>query len=85
PQGVDGAGGGHGGRGAACLVDDKKLPDDVWGGDAYAWSSLAKPLSYGSRGGTTSKEVDYGGGGGGKVMVVVKSNVEMNGGLFADG
>ncbi|GJT46115.1 hypothetical protein Tco_0954830 [Tanacetum coccineum] len=85
PQGVDGAGGGHGGRGAACLVDDKKLPDDVWGGDAYAWSSLAKPLSYGSRGGTTSREVDYGGGGGGKVMVVVKSNVEMNGGLFADG
>nr|GEV91644.1 transmembrane protein, putative [Tanacetum cinerariifolium] len=31
------------------------------------------------------EEVDYGGGGGGKAMVVVKSNVEMNGGLFADG
>ncbi|XP_071730346.1 uncharacterized protein [Rutidosis leptorrhynchoides] len=85
PRGFDGAGGGHGGRGAACLVDDKKLPDDVWGGDAYAWSSLAKPLEYGSKGGTTSKEVDYGGGGGGKMMVVVTGNIEMNGVLLAEG
>nr|KAJ0207051.1 hypothetical protein LSAT_V11C500245200 [Lactuca sativa] len=85
PQGVDGAGGGHGGRGAACLVDEKKLPDDVWGGDAYAWSSLAKPLNYGSKGGTTSKEIDYGGGGGGKIMVVVKGNIEMDGTLLAEG
>nr|XP_043627763.1 uncharacterized protein LOC122599331 isoform X2 [Erigeron canadensis] len=85
PHGLDGAGGGHGGRGAACLVDDTKLPDDVWGGDAYAWSSLAKPLSYGSKGGTTSRDVDYGGGGGGKIMIVVKGYVEMNGGLFAEG
>lgn len=85
PQGVDGAGGGHGGRGAACLVDDEKLPEDVWGGDAYAWSSLAKPLNYGSRGGTTSRDVDYGGGGGGKIMVVVKGTVEMNGVLLAEG
>ncbi|KAJ9537317.1 hypothetical protein OSB04_030050 [Centaurea solstitialis] len=85
PQGVDGAGGGHGGRGAACLVDDEKLPDDVWGGDAYAWSSLAKPLNYGSKGGTTSKDADYGGGGGGKIMVVVKGNIEMNGSLLAEG
>lgn len=53
PQGVDGAGGGHGGRGACCLVDTDKLPEDVWGGDAYSWKSLQKPLSYGSKGGST--------------------------------
>ncbi|KAM0070543.1 hypothetical protein Hdeb2414_s0001g00014361 [Helianthus debilis subsp. tardiflorus] len=85
PYGLDGAGGGYGGRGAACLVDDEQLPDDVWGGDAYAWSSLAKPLNYGSKGGTTSKEVDYGGGGGGKITVMVNGSIEMNGLLLAEG
>lgn len=43
PEGVQGAGGGHGGRGANCLIDNTKLPDDVWGGDAYSWSSLSEP------------------------------------------
>ncbi|KAK1417918.1 hypothetical protein QVD17_27054 [Tagetes erecta] len=85
PHGLEGSGGGHGGRGAACLEDDRALPDDVWGGDAYAWSSLAKPLNYGSKGGTTSKEVDYGGGGGGKIMVMVNGSIEMNGLLLAEG
>lgn len=85
PQGIEGAGGGHGGRGAACLIDDKKLPDDVWGGDAYSWSTLEKPWSYGSKGGTSSKEVDYGGGGGGRIMVVVLGSLEVNGSLLADG
>ncbi|KAI3804675.1 hypothetical protein L1987_26398 [Smallanthus sonchifolius] len=85
PQGLGGSGGGYGGRGAACLVNDTQLPDDVWGGDAYGWSSLAKPLNYGSKGGTTSKEVDYGGGGGGKIMVVVNGSIDMNGLLLAVG
>ncbi|KAL0311911.1 UNVERIFIED_CONTAM: hypothetical protein Sradi_5590400 [Sesamum radiatum] len=85
PQGVDGAGGGHGGRGAACLKDKSKLPEDVWGGDAYSWSSLGKPWSYGSRGGTTSREVDYGGGGGGRVMLLVSKLLEVNGSVLADG
>ncbi|KAL6533975.1 hypothetical protein OROHE_013808 [Orobanche hederae] len=85
PQGVDGAGGGHGGRGAACLTDKSKLPEDVWGGDAYSWSSLGKPWSYGSRGGTTSKEVDYGGGGGGRVMLLVSKLLEVNGSVLVDG
>ncbi|GLT85498.1 hypothetical protein SLE2022_036870 [Rubroshorea leprosula] len=85
PQGVDGAGGGHGGRGACCLVDKQKLPEDVWGGDAYSWSSLQKPLSYGSRGGSTSKEVDYGGGGGGLVTIEIEVLLEINGTLLADG
>ncbi|TYJ29892.1 hypothetical protein E1A91_A06G097700v1 [Gossypium mustelinum] len=85
PQGVEGAGGGHGGRGACCLVDDRKLPEDIWGGDAYSWSSLQEPCSYGSKGGTTSKEVDYGGGGGGWVKMEIKDLLEVNGSLLADG
>ncbi|KAJ9555936.1 hypothetical protein OSB04_010550 [Centaurea solstitialis] len=85
PQGLDGAGGGFGGRGAACLMDEKKLPDDVWGGDAYSWSSLEMPWSYGSKGGTTSKEADYGGGGGGRIQLLVQWHVEINGSLLAEG
>ncbi|KAA8521316.1 hypothetical protein F0562_011989 [Nyssa sinensis] len=85
PQGIDGAGGGHGGRGACCLTDKEKLPEDVWGGDAYSWSSLQKPCSYGSKGGTTSKEVDYGGGGGGRIQLEIVKFVEVNGSLLADG
>ncbi|KAK9266622.1 hypothetical protein L1049_003574 [Liquidambar formosana] len=85
PMGVQGAGGGHGGRGASCLIDNTKLPDDVWGGDAYSWSSLAEPWSYGSSGGTTSKEVDYGGFGGGRIKFDVNSTVDFYGSLLADG
>lgn len=85
PQGVDGAGGGHGGRGACCLVDKTKLPEDVWGGDAYSWASLQTPESFGSRGGSTSKEVDYGGLGGGLVWMTVHQFLEMNATILADG
>ncbi|KAL5190276.1 hypothetical protein HKD37_04G009752 [Glycine soja] len=85
PQGVEGGGGGHGGRGASCLVDTTKLPEDVWGGDAYSWASLQNPYSFGSRGGSTSKESDYGGLGGGLVRMVVHQIVEMNATVLADG
>ncbi|KAL5973657.1 hypothetical protein ACLOJK_030311 [Asimina triloba] len=85
PLGIDGAGGGHGGRGACCLKDSKKLPEDVWGGDAYSWSSLQKPCSYGSKGGTTSKEFDYGGGGGGRIWLEVLGDLLANGTISADG
>lgn len=85
PQGVDGAGGGHGGRGAGCLIDTKKLPEDVWGGDAYSWSTLNKPWSYGSKGGSTSEEIDYGGGGGGRVKMDILQLLDVNGSLLADG
>ncbi|XP_056163736.1 uncharacterized protein LOC115684582 isoform X2 [Syzygium oleosum] len=85
PQGVQGAGGGHGGRGANCLTDNEKLPDDVWGGDAYSWRSLDKPYSYGSKGGTTSKEEDYGGEGGGRIKFEVENEIEVSGSLLADG
>ncbi|KAJ6856762.1 hypothetical protein NC651_038434 [Populus alba x Populus x berolinensis] len=85
PQGLEGAGGGHGGRGACCLMDKDKLPEDVWGGDAYSWSSLQEPCSYGSKGGSTSKEVDYGGGGGGRVKMTVKEYLVLDGAVLADG
>ncbi|KAF5726034.1 hypothetical protein HS088_TW23G00772 [Tripterygium wilfordii] len=85
PTGDQGSGGGHGGRGASCVTDNKKLPDDVWGGDAYSWSSLAEPSSYGSKGGTTNKEENYGGEGGGMIRVEVNSTVEVGGSLLADG
>lgn len=85
PSGVQGAGGGHGGRGASCVTDNTKLPDDVWGGDAYSWSSLDEPWSYGSKGGTTCKGENYGGEGGGRIWLEVKSSIEVDGGLMADG
>ncbi|KAL3500639.1 hypothetical protein ACH5RR_039732, partial [Cinchona calisaya] len=85
PQGFDGAGGGYGGRGAACLMDQEKLPDDVWGGDAYGWAALKEPCSYGSKGGTTSRDLDYGGGGGGIIKLKVGKLLEVNGSLLADG
>ncbi|KAJ0491311.1 hypothetical protein HanIR_Chr12g0562491 [Helianthus annuus] len=53
--------------------------------DAYGWSSLDQPFDYGSKGGTTSKEVDYGGKGGGRVWVEVVDAVEIIGSIFADG
>uniref|UniRef100_A0A1J3JZJ4 DUF8003 domain-containing protein n=1 Tax=Noccaea caerulescens TaxID=107243 RepID=A0A1J3JZJ4_NOCCA len=86
PEGVEGAGGGYGGRGACCLSDTTtKLPEDVWGGDVYGWSSLEKPEIYGSRGGSTSNEVDYGGGGGGTVAIEILGYVKLNGSVLADG
>lgn len=85
PTGLQGGGGGHGGRGASCVTDNTKLPDDVWGGDAYSWSSLDKPASYGSKGGSTSKEVEYGGEGGGRIWVEVDGTVDVSGNLLADG
>ncbi|KAK7352920.1 hypothetical protein VNO80_18351 [Phaseolus coccineus] len=85
PQGVEGGGGGHGGRGASCLIDMTKLPEDVWGGDAYSWASLQNPYSFGSRGGSTTKERDYGGLGGGLVRLTLHQIVEMNASVLADG
>lgn len=85
PEGVQGSGGGHGGRGASCVVDNMKLPDDVWGGDAYSWSSLEEPWSYGSQGGTTSKEENFGGKGGGRIRLEVVNEIEVGGSLIADG
>ncbi|XP_010519873.1 PREDICTED: uncharacterized protein LOC104799183 isoform X2 [Tarenaya hassleriana] len=85
PPGIDGCGGGQGGRGACCLTDNKKLPEDVWGGDAYSWSTLQRPWSYGSKGGSTSREIDYGGGGGGRVKMDIMQFLEVNGSILADG
>lgn len=67
------------------MVDKTKLPEDVWGGDAYSWSELHKPCSFGSRGGTTSKEADYGGLGGGRVKMEIVGYVVVEGSILADG
>ncbi|GMQ06267.1 hypothetical protein CsSME_00050919 [Camellia sinensis var. sinensis] len=85
PAGVQGAGGGHGGRGASCVMDNTKLPEDVWGGDAYSWASLGEPWSYGSQGGTTNREENYGGKGGGRIGFYIKGAIEVHGSFLADG
>ncbi|CAI0381031.1 unnamed protein product [Linum tenue] len=85
PSGVQGAGGGHGGRGASCLSDNTKLPEDVWGGDAYSWADLQNPWSYGSKGGTTSKEENYGGEGGGRIELNATNSIEFYGTLLGEG
>ncbi|KAM7257442.1 hypothetical protein ACFE04_013183 [Oxalis oulophora] len=85
PSGVQGAGGGHGGRGASCVTDNKESPEDVWGGDAYSWLELDRPWSYGSKGGTTSKEEDYGGEGGGRIGLFIDGLIEFGGSLLANG
>ncbi|WVZ96825.1 hypothetical protein U9M48_042413 [Paspalum notatum var. saurae] len=84
PTGTYGDGGGHGGRGASCFVKKGQSQEDSWGGDTYAWSALKAPNSYGSRGGSTSSEKDYGGGGGGVVWLFA-GEIVMNGTVLADG
>ncbi|PIN14347.1 hypothetical protein CDL12_13025 [Handroanthus impetiginosus] len=85
PDDAEGGGGGHGGRGASCVMDNKKLPEDVWGGDAHSWDSIEMPWTYGSKGGTTKKEEDYGGRGGGRNWLQVNNTVDMRGMLLANG
>lgn len=85
PSGTHGDGGGHGGRGASCFVNEGQTQEDSWGGDAYAWNDLERPDSYGSRGGSTSKEVDYGGGGGGRIWLKVEDMVDLDGVISSDG
>ncbi|KAL6608326.1 hypothetical protein ACP70R_041389 [Stipagrostis hirtigluma subsp. patula] len=84
PTGTFGDGGGHGGRGASCNVRKGQTQEDSWGGDTYAWSELKTPSSYGSKGGSTTVEKDYGGGGGGVVWLFAEEIV-MNGTVLADG
>ncbi|CAN1248608.1 hypothetical protein LINPERPRIM_LOCUS6806 [Linum perenne] len=82
PVGYDGAGGGHGGRGASCL---KKNNTNNWGGDVYAWATLDRPWSYGSKGGGTSFEKKFGGNGGGRIMLNVTEILYLNGSVNAAG
>ncbi|KAF8364605.1 hypothetical protein HHK36_033425 [Tetracentron sinense] len=82
PISHDGAGGGHGGRGASCL---KSNQTNFWGGDVYAWSTLSEPWGYGSQGGSTSAEKHFGGKGGGRVMLKVKDVLYLNGSVTAEG
>ncbi|KAK9266889.1 hypothetical protein L1049_027148 [Liquidambar formosana] len=82
PVGYDGAGGGHGGRGASCLKNNQS---NFWGGDVYAWSTLSEPWSYGSKGGSTSAENHFGGSGGGRVKLIVKDTLFLNGSVTVEG
>lgn len=82
PVGYDGAGGGHGGRGASCITSNDK---SNWGGDVYAWSTLSKPWSYGSKGGGISDKRKFGGNGGGRVKLLVKDTLYLNGSVMAEG
>lgn len=81
PFGTDGAGGGHGGRGASCLKGNQTN----WGGDVYAWSTLSEPWSYGSKGGGRSAQGQFGGNGGGRVKLIVKDVIYLNGSVSTDG
>ncbi|GAV89383.1 hypothetical protein CFOL_v3_32800, partial [Cephalotus follicularis] len=81
PAGYDGAGGGHGGRGASCLRNNKSN----WGGDVYSWQALSKPWSYGSKGGGTSAKNKFGGKGGGRIKIQVKNMLYLNGSVIAEG
>ncbi|XP_077235189.1 mraZ isoform X2 [Tasmannia lanceolata] len=82
PIGNDGAGGGHGGRGASCQRENKT---NLWGGDVYAWSTLSEPWSYGSKGASTSADKQFGGSGGGRVMLTVKDVLYVDGSVSAEG
>lgn len=82
PVGYEGAGGGHGGRGASCLKNNKT---SNWGGDVYSWSTLSDPWSYGSKGGGTSASDRSGGNGGGRVKIIVKDMLYLNGSVLAEG
>ncbi|GMJ09434.1 hypothetical protein like AT5G47020 [Hibiscus trionum] len=86
PVGTEGAGGGHGGRGASCLKNNKT---SFWGGDVYAWSTLSEPWSYGSKGGSKNDTVSnghwFGGNGGGRVKLIVKDILYLNGSVTAEG
>ncbi|XP_062230954.1 uncharacterized protein LOC133928568 isoform X2 [Phragmites australis] len=84
PTGTYGDGGGHGGRGASCYVKEGQVQEDSWGGDTYSWVELKTPNSYGSKGGSTTVEKDYGGGGGGVVWLFAEE-ILMNGTVLADG
>ncbi|KAL8064669.1 hypothetical protein ABFX02_01G106300 [Erythranthe guttata] len=82
PVGYDGAGGGHGGRGASCL---KTNQTNFWGGDVYAWSTLSYPYAYGSKGGRTSDGGKFGGIGGGRVFLNITDVLYINGSVSAKG
>ncbi|CAA6666999.1 unnamed protein product [Spirodela intermedia] len=81
PSSLDGAGGGHGGRGASCLRSNST----PWGGDVYSWSTLSDPWSFGSKGGSASADRQYGGDGGGRIMLKVVDTLNIDGFVLAEG
>uniref|UniRef100_A0A7I4AXX0 DUF8003 domain-containing protein n=1 Tax=Physcomitrium patens TaxID=3218 RepID=A0A7I4AXX0_PHYPA len=85
PSNTEGAGGGHGGRGASCERSEDKDQRDTWGGDTYSWETLTAPWSHGSRGGTTEeRDLDLGGAGGGRIAITTVE-LNLNGVIEANG
>ena len=84
PSGLDGAGGGYGGRGASCMALGAGDPSEVWGGDSYGWSNLQEPWKFGSPGAPLGPD-GSGGLGGGLVNVTASDSIELNGTIIADG
>ncbi|XP_010677213.2 uncharacterized protein LOC104892887 isoform X2 [Beta vulgaris subsp. vulgaris] len=82
PFGYEGAGGGHGGRGASCLRNEQR---DAWGGDVYSWSNVSRPWSYGSKGSGKSTHKPFGGMGGGRVKLIARDELYLNGSVTAEG
>ncbi|CAI9095531.1 OLC1v1031512C1 [Oldenlandia corymbosa var. corymbosa] len=82
PVGYDGAGGGHGGRGASCV---KSNDTNYWGGDVYCWTNLPNPWCYGSKGGGTSDRHKFGGNGGGRILLNITDVLSINGSVTAEG
>lgn len=83
PSNFEGAGGGHGGRGASCEQTDDQL--GTGGGDIYSWETLSAPWSHGSRGGTTEETSrDLGGAGGGRIAITT-GELSINGAIVANG
>lgn len=81
PHSLEGAGGGHGGRGASCKVSNATN----WGGDVYDWPELETPWSYGSKGGSLSADHQLGGDGGGRVMLRASEIMNVDGYVLAEG
>ncbi|XBI97770.1 hypothetical protein VPH35_018089 [Triticum aestivum] len=81
PHSLEGAGGGHGGRGASCKVSN----DTNWGGDVYAWAFLDNPWSYGSKGGSLTADERLGGDGGGRVLLRASEILTVDGVVLAEG
>ncbi|KAK2397245.1 glycine-rich protein [Trifolium repens] len=88
-----------GGRGATCVSDNTKLPDDVWGCDAInvtglagspraqTWMFLGQRLMslgvMGVREGLLVKNESYGGEGGGRISFEVVDTIDVSGDLLA--
>nr|CAD1844992.1 unnamed protein product [Ananas comosus var. bracteatus] len=74
----------YGGK-ESIYFEELSFEQDKLGWDVYAWSTLSHPWSYGSKGGNSSLENQYGGDGGGRVMLKVDKSMLIDGSILAEG